>query len=104
MSDTSEIGTIRMLPDGGERSARITSQASDRLTVDPIDVHPVDEQSCRFPAGTLVEIQTPVSIFLGEVVGSGPNSQITVAVEHFVERASLAEIAQGWKAVEGACR
>lgn len=96
MFEPSEIVTIRHLPDGDEHPARIVDQAADH-----IDVMPIAEVPDRFQTGALVEIRSPKAIYLGEVVGRRQDSLMTVAVEHFIDRASLAGIEKAWKTTEG---
>jgi hypothetical protein len=93
-----EFVTIRRLPDGAAQSARIANQAPDRLALAPAG----DEPSLGFDAGTLVQIDSPEAVYLGEVIGRQHDSLVTVAVEHFIDRAALAEIEKVWKTTEGA--
>jgi hypothetical protein len=64
-----------------------------------------DLSAGRLPIGTLVEIEGAEAIYFGEVVAcqsdpSGPAgaNRFTVSVEHFIDRAALAEIDTAWKA------
>jgi len=96
MFEPSEIVTIRHLPDGDAHPARIVNQAADR-----IDLMPIAEVSDEWQTGALVEIRSPKAIYLGEVAGRQPDSLVTVAVEHFIDRASLAQVEKVWKTTEG---
>jgi len=98
MLESSEFATIRRLPDGSARTARIASRSADRLTL--VSFH--DEPDGAFDAGALVEIDSSEALYLGEVIGRQKDSLVTVVVEHFIDRAALAEIERVWKTAEGA--
>jgi hypothetical protein len=95
---STEFVTIRRLPDGAAQSARIANQSPDRLALTPAG----DEPGLGFDAGMLVQIDSPEAVYLGEVIGRQNDSLVTVAVEHFIDRAALAEIEKVWKTTEGA--
>jgi len=97
MLESSELITIRRLPDGPPQPVTIASRAEDRLTLKASAEHPNG-----FETGALVEINCPEGFYLGEIAGRQKEEpQIVVAVEHFVDRAALAEIESAWKPAEG---
>jgi hypothetical protein len=98
MPEPNEFVTIRRLPDGAAQSARIANQTPDRLALAPLG----DEPGLGFDTGMLVQIDTPKVMYLGEVIGRQEDALVTVAVEHFIDRAALAEIEKVWKTTEGA--
>ncbi|HLW75692.1 MAG TPA: hypothetical protein VKS01_01885 [Bryobacteraceae bacterium] len=88
--------TIRRLPDGPRQSARITNR-----TIDHITLIPSGENANEMGAGSLVEIDGVEGFYLGEIVALQAESKILVAIEHFVDRAALAEIESVWKPASG---
>ena len=97
MPDPTEFVTIRRLPDGDVQTARIANQSPSRLVLSPIGPEP----ALGFATGMLVQIDSPEAMYLGEVIGRQKDSLVTVAVEHFIDRAALAEIEKVWKTTEG---
>lgn len=97
MLQPSDVVTIRRLPDGDPQSGRMKDHAAGRLII--VAAH---DPLAGFDPGTLVEVQSDEALYLGEVTAREPDSQVTVAVEHFLDRATLAEIEKGWQAVESA--
>lgn len=95
MFEGNETATIRRLPSGTAQPARIEQRASDRL-----GVWVTAGGAEAFEAGALVEIAGEQAVYLGEVVDRQPDSRVTVTVEHFIDRAALAEIERGWKTGE----
>jgi hypothetical protein len=93
MPELSEAVTIRRLPGGQARAARMVKNSSDRLTV-----LPAGSEGEGFDAGALVEIEGAQALYLGEVVERQADSRITIAVEHFVDLGALADIEKTWKA------
>jgi len=93
MPGSDEFVTIRRLPDGTAQAARITNRAPGRLALAPVGHEPAQ----GFDAGVLVEIGAPEAVYLGEIIGRQKDSLVTVAVEHFIDRAALAEIEKVWK-------
>ena len=98
MPDPTEFVTIRRLPDGDTQTARIVNQSPDRLALAPVGAEP----GPGLATGMLVQIDSPEAMYLGEVIGRQKDSLVTVAVEHFIDRAALAEIEKVWKTTEGA--
>jgi hypothetical protein len=98
MPDPTEFVTIRRLPDGVTQTARVANQGPGRLALAPIGVEP----PLGFATGMLVQIDSPEAMYLGEVIEPQKDSLVTVAVEHFIDRAALAEIEKVWKTTEGA--
>lgn len=92
MPEPSEVVTIRRLPDGDAQPARVAVRTSDRLALVP-----AGGPEEGFEAGTLVEIEDAQALYLGQVVGRQPDSLVDIAVEHFIDRAALAEIEKAWK-------
>jgi hypothetical protein len=97
MSKPSDFVTIRRLPDGRAQPARMTDRTADRVTVAP-----AGEDWVGLETGSLVEIDAPEVLYLGEIAGCQPDSLVVVSVEHFVDRAALAEIESVWKPAAGA--
>lgn len=93
MLQPSDVVTIRRLPDGDPQSGRMKDEASGRLTI--VAAH---ASLAAFNPGTLVEVQSDEALYLGEVTARETDSEVTVAVEHFLDRATLAEIEKGWQA------
>ena len=93
MSEPSEVGIIRRLPDGAPHPARIVNREADRLSVSFIE-----DPSGEFKAGTLVEIDSPQALYLGEIASREPDSFLTITVEHFIDHAALDEIQKSWNA------
>jgi hypothetical protein len=91
MSEQSEAVTVRRLPDGPVQSVRIERREDHQLLLSPLS----QDASREWKSGTLLEIQAEESIYLGVVLRQ--DSQILVAVEHAINRASLAEIEEGWR-------
>jgi hypothetical protein len=105
MPELSEVVTVRKLPDGGAQPARIAKPDIDHVTVFQLGVEGEDLSAGRLPIGTLVEIEGAEAIYFGEVVacqsdpsGTAGANRFTVSVEHFIDRAALAEIDTAWKA------
>lgn len=105
MPELSEVVTVRKLPDGGAQLARIAKPDIDHLTVFQLGVEAEGLNAGTLPIGTLVEIDGTEAIYFGEVVarqsdpsGTTGADSFTVSVEHFIDRASLAEIDTAWKA------
>lgn len=90
--------TIRRLPDGGPQTGRIRERAADRLSIAPDEAALVG-----FDAGSLVEVQSTETLYLGEVAHSEPDSLVTVVVEHFFDCAAVAEIEKGWQTAPTDC-
>jgi hypothetical protein len=98
MSEVSEAVTIRRLPRGEARPARIVVRGSDRQgDSDRLGVRLTAGETEAFEAGTLVEIDAVQALYLGEVVGRQQDSLVTVAVEHSIDRAALAEMEKAWE-------
>jgi hypothetical protein len=87
-----QIATIRRLPDGEKQPARFAGQSPGRVTVIPLD----HESNALKPAA-LVEIEDPRGFYLGEIVAAGAEGALTIAVEHFIDRAALTEVERAWK-------
>lgn len=98
MPESDEFVTIRRLPDGTAQTARLTSRVPGCLALAPI----VDEPVAALAVGALVEVDSREAVYLGQVVGLQKDSHVTVAVEHFIDRAALAEIDKVWGPTEGA--
>jgi hypothetical protein len=105
MPELSEVVTVRKLPDGGAQPARIAKPDIDHLTVFQLGVEGENLNAGILPIGTLVEIDGAEAIYFGKVVArqSDPSEtadtdRFTVSVEHFIDRAALAEIDTAWKA------
>ncbi len=88
MSDSFEAATIRLLPDGSPLPAKILAQEGDKLSV-------VSEGG-DFQPGVLVEIDCQRALYLGEVIAKAGDAKLTIAIEHFVDRAALDQIVRGW--------
>jgi hypothetical protein len=58
-----------------------------------LDRFPVDPE---FRTGDLVEITTPLHLYLGEVASGRQAETIAVQVEHGLDRAALAMIQKVW--------
>jgi hypothetical protein len=99
MLGSNDFVTIRRLPDGTAQTAQVSNRAPGRLALAAVG----DEPVLPFEAGALVEIDSPEAVYLGEVIGRHQDSLVTVAVEHFIDRAALAEIEKVWNSTEGAC-
>lgn len=98
MAEASEAVTIRRLPRGEARAARIAVRSSDRQRdLDRLGVRLTAGEAEAFEAGTLVEIDAAQTFYLGEVTERQQDSLVTVAVEHCVDRAALAEIEKAWE-------
>lgn len=97
MPESDEAATIRCLPDGTAQTARLTTRTPGRLELTPGGGKPMR----AIAVGALVEIDTPAAVYLGEVIGLQKDSQVTVAVEHFIDRAALEEIDKVWRPAEG---
>jgi hypothetical protein len=98
MSEASEAVTIRRLPRGEARAARIGYRESGRHRgSDRLGVRLTAGEGEAFEAGTLVEIDAAQAVYLGEVVDRQQDSLVTVAVEHCIDRAALAEIEKAWE-------
>jgi len=97
MLDPTEAVTIRRLPDGDPQMGKISDRAAGHLAIVPDAVRLVG-----FDAGALVEVESAETLYLGEVTACTPDSRMTVAVEHFLDRATLAEIQKGWQTAESA--
>ena len=98
MSERNEFVTVRRLPDGGVQTVRIANRAPGRLSL----VTNGGDAGKGFDAGVLVEVDAPEAMYFGQVIGRQDDSLVTVAVEHFINRAALAEIEKVWKTAESA--
>jgi hypothetical protein len=105
MPELSEVVTVRELPDGGAQPARIAKADIDHLIVFQLGAEGEDLKAGILPIGTLVEIEGAEAIYFGEVVarqsdfsGTPGTDRFTVSVDHFIERAALADIDTAWKA------
>jgi hypothetical protein len=92
MPELDETAAIRRLPDGAALPARIRRRDADRLVV----ALAVKVSGDRLEVGALVEIQSSSAIYLGEVASIEQDAQVTVAVEHFIDKAALEKIEQVW--------
>ena len=95
MSEGTESVTIRRLPGGDARPARMIEHSLDRLTI--ILGNTGSEEALE--AGALVEVDSDQALYLGKVLSRHADAPITVAIEHFLNRGALAEIEQAWKSV-----
>jgi hypothetical protein len=98
MPESNEFVRIRSLRDGSVQTAQIAHRAPGRLALAALGGDP----DLVLKAGALVEIDCPEAVYLGEVIGRQKDSLVTVAVEHFIDRATLAEINKVWRPAEGA--
>jgi len=110
MPELSEDVTVRRLPDGVAQPARMAKPDRDHLTVCGFARNGDGLNAC-IPAGAMVEVEASQAIYLGVVVSRPPDSSgtdcatvacFTVAVEHFIDRAALAQIDTAWKTAPGA--
>jgi len=92
MPEPQDTVTIRPLPDGEKQPARVADRRPGRVTVIPCD-----HESNGLKPGALVEIEASRGFYLGEVVAAAEDGALTIAVEHFVDRAALMEVEKAWK-------
>jgi hypothetical protein len=83
--------TVRLLPDGAPCPATMDKLDGHLLTLDcSLDPRPV-----QLNAGDLVEVTSPVTVYLG-IVRTRRDERATIAVEHALDRETLATIQQVW--------
>lgn len=87
MADTEEF-VIRPLPDGV--SCRVRPHHWDGNTV-----HCDADQTQLFPPGTLVEISSSATIYLGEIL-CVQDLRLVVSVEHSLDRSVVSRIQSNW--------
>jgi hypothetical protein len=92
MSEGSAAVTVRRLPDGDAQPARIESREHDQLLIALRDGSAARE----FEAGVLIEVQSEEAIYLG-AVSHRQDLQVTIFIEHAVNRAALAEVEDAWR-------
>jgi hypothetical protein len=92
MGEGSAAVTIRCLPDGAAQPARIESREYDQLLI----ALPDESAAREFETGALIEIQSEEAIYLGAVLHR-QDLQVTIFIEHAVNRAALAEIEDAWR-------
>lgn len=92
MAEANEVVTVRRLPDGDVCPARMTKGDGDCLSL-----LAADGEWDQFGSGALVEIETKETLYLGEVASHEPGFPLIVAVQHFIDRAALAELEKNWK-------
>jgi hypothetical protein len=92
MAEGSAAVTVRRLPDGDAQPARIESREHDQLLI----ALPDESAAREFEAGALIEIQSEEAVYLGAVLHRH-DLQVTIFVEHAVNRAALAEIEDAWR-------
>ena len=87
--------TLRRLPEGSPRRAVERSSNGRHLELELAD------EAAEFSAGTLAEIETSQSIYLGEI-RRREGFHLWVAVEHALDRARLRRIQELWNEAEAA--
>lgn len=88
--------TVRRLPDGEPQTARIENGERRHILIT------LENEACQeFPLGSLVEAQSPETLYLGQVLELR-DLRLVVAVEHAINRATLAEIDEMWRKPQGA--
>ena len=95
MSDGGEAVTVRLLPDGAPEPACIKTSKRHELLLSSAN----GGSGPVFKPGALIEIQSPSAIYLGAVLRQEDRG-LLVAVEHSIDRASLAEIERVWGSPE----
>jgi hypothetical protein len=90
--EENQLVTVRRLPGGASRAASVQS-LNGRLMWLSLDSFPVDPE---LRTGDLVEITSPLHLYLGEVVSARQAETIAVQVEHGLDRAALALIQNVW--------
>lgn len=88
--------TVRLLPDGDFQAAVLEKLEGHLLSL-AIALVPA---LAPLNAGDLVEVTSPATIYLG-VVRSRHDGTVTVAVEHALDRETLATIQQVWHGPSG---
>jgi hypothetical protein len=83
--------TIRQLPDGDPVPGHIQSRREQTLFV--LLPPGVD---AAFQAGTLLEVQSDLFLYLGVVIG-WQDSVMLVTIEHAMDRTALAEVQSVWQ-------
>jgi hypothetical protein len=90
MSEQSEL-TVRQLPDGVARAAREGTWDGSLLAIELT----ADDHGGEFDAGALVEIESAGMIYLGAVL-LRQGLQMSVEVEHAIDRGKLSRIQEMW--------
>jgi hypothetical protein len=83
--------TVRFLPDGHPQTARFDTLSGLSLS---LNLSPLPAQS-GLNAGDLVEVTCPATLYLG-VVRSRQGERMMIAIEHALDRETLAAIQQVW--------
>jgi hypothetical protein len=88
--------TVRLLPDGDPFPAILDKVDGHLLSLD----FAPNPSPPHFRAGDLVEITSPATLYLG-VIRNNQGDRMTVAVEHALDRETLATIQQVWHGPAG---
>ena len=95
-SEQSQQVNIRRLRGGRIHLAAVESLAGMHLHLRL----PPGTEDGAFDAGELVEVNTPETLYLGEIA-SRLDTLVIVAVEHALERKALAAIREVWHSPDG---
>jgi hypothetical protein len=88
--------TVRLLPDGEPCPAILDKLEGHLLS---LDFSP-NPSPAQLKAGDLVEVTSPATLYLG-VIRNSQGQRTTVAVEHALDRETLATIQQVWHGPAG---
>lgn len=95
MAEIREAITVRRLPDGEPRSASLERRDRKHFLITNLT------EWAEFEAGSLIEIQSEKSVYLGQVLGQ-EQSSLLLSIEHGLSRAALTEIEKVWQGRQSA--
>jgi hypothetical protein len=90
MVGLSEEITVRRLPDGEPRSASLERRDRRHFVISNL------ADGAEFAAGSLIEIQSEKTVYLGQVLGE-QESSLLISIEHALDRVALTEIGKVWQ-------
>lgn len=106
MPGQNEWLTIRRLPGGEVRPGCMVSREGDRLELTLLsEAGGRDRGMDALVMGALVEVECEQVVYLGEVLRRDAVRQgvaLTIAIEHTVDRSTVAAIQDTWSAPQGA--
>ncbi len=90
MAGLSEEITVRRLPDGEPRSASLERRDRRHFVISNL------ADAADLAAGSLIEIQSEKTVYLGQVLGE-QGSSLLISIEHALDRIALTEIGKVWQ-------